>query len=67
MAIYKVSIVVIGSSHPGAIVNLSEEPKVGNKIKLGTEEFLIQEILELMPPKGDFYFLHLTCVPKPTE
>ncbi|MEN8240684.1 MAG: hypothetical protein ABFS17_02090 [Chloroflexota bacterium] len=67
MAIYKVSIVVVGSNHPGAIVNLSEEPKVGTSIKLGTEEFLIEEILELMPPKGDFYFLHLTCVPIPAE
>ena len=67
MTTYKVSIVVVGSSHPGAIVNLSDEPKVGNSIKLGSEEFLIQEILELMPPKGDFYFLHLPCVPKPSE
>ena len=65
MTIYKVSIVVVGSNHPGAIVNLSEEPKVGNLIKLGSEKFLIQEILELMPPKGDFCFLHLTCEPKP--
>lgn len=65
MTIYKVSIVVVGSSHPGAIVNLSEEPKVGNSIKLGSEKFFIKEILELMPPKGDFCFLHLTCEPKP--
>ena len=67
MAIYKVSIVVLGGGHPGAIVNLFVEPKVGNSIKLGSEEFIIQEILELMPPKGDFYFLHLTCVPKPND
>ena len=67
MVTYKVSIVVLGGSHPGAIVNLYEEPKVGNTIKLGTDEFIIQEILELMPPKGDFYFLHLTCEPKPKE
>jgi hypothetical protein len=64
MAIYKVSIVVLGGSHPGAIVNLYEEPKVGNSIKLGSDEFVIQEILQLMPQKGDFHFLHLTCVPK---
>lgn len=64
MAIYKVSIVVIKSDHPGAIVNLTEEPKVGNTISLGNQEFVIVEILQLMPPKGDFHFLHLTCEPK---
>jgi hypothetical protein len=63
MAIYKVSVVVIKSDHPGAIVNLREEPKVGNTIKLGKEKFVIREILELMPPKGEFHFLHLTCEP----
>ena len=64
MAIYKVSVVVIKCDHPGAIVNLHEEPKIGNTIKLGTDEFVIVEILQLMPPKGDFHFLHLTCEPK---
>jgi hypothetical protein len=64
MAIYKVSIVVIKSDHPGAIVNLREEPKVGKTIKLGNDEFVIIEILQLMPPKGEFHFLHLTCEPK---
>ena len=67
MTTYKVSIVVINSSHPGAIVNLTEEPVLGNTITLGKEKFVIREILELMPPKGDFNFLHLTCEPKPTE
>lgn len=66
MAIYKVSVVVVKSDHPGAIVNLQEEPRVGNSIRLGNEEFVIVEILQLMPPKGDFHFLHLTCEPKTT-
>ena len=61
MAVYKVSIVVSDGSHTGAIVNLSETPKVGSTIKLGKDIFLIQEVVELMPPRGDFYFYHLTC------
>jgi hypothetical protein len=64
MAIYKVSVVVTKENHPGAILNLKEEPSVGNAIKLGNEEFIIMEVLELMPPRGDFHFLHVTCVPK---
>ena len=64
MANYKVSIVVTKSYHPWAIVNLREEPKIGNTIILETEEFVIVEILQLMPPKGVFHFLHLTCEPK---
>lgn len=65
MATYKVSCVVIESQHPGAILNLEERPQVGNTIKLGDKEFLILEIMELMPPRDDFYFLHITCKPLP--
>jgi hypothetical protein len=61
MAIYKVSIVVADGSHPGAILNLSEKPEVGRTIKLGDVIFRIEEVIELMPPRGDFYFYHLTC------
>jgi hypothetical protein len=64
MAVYKTSIVVTDDAHPGAILNLDEEPVVGNTLKLGDDEFLIVEVLELMPSRGDFYFLHVTCSPK---
>jgi hypothetical protein len=63
MSVYKVSVVVTKGNHPGAIVNLHEMPEVGKTINLGDEEFLIKEVLELMPPRGDFHFLHVTCVP----
>ena len=64
MAVYKVSVVVTQGDHPGAILNLQEEPLVGNTLKLGEEEFTILEVLELMPSRGDFHFLHVTCAPK---
>ena len=32
--IYKVSYVVIGSQHPGAIINHIERPKVGDRLSL---------------------------------
>jgi hypothetical protein len=61
MPVYKVSIVVTDGSHPGAILNLSDKPEVGRTIRLGKDVFLIEEVVELMPPRGDFFFYHLTC------
>ncbi len=63
MAVYKVSCVVIEGDHPGAILNLKQAPEVGNTIELGGDDFTILEVLELMPPRGDFHFLHITCKP----
>ena len=63
MAIYKVSYVVIGRSHPGTIVNLNNRPEVGQIVQLGDEDFIVVEVIDLMPPRGDFHFLHATCRP----
>jgi hypothetical protein len=59
--IYKVSYVVVGGEHPGAIANVDKPPQVGDRVILGSHEFEIIEILELMPPRGEFSFLHATC------
>lgn len=59
--IYKVSYVVIGGEHPGAIANVDEPPQVGDEVELGKDRFEIIEVLELMPPRGEFSFLHATC------
>lgn len=59
--IYKVSYVVVGGEHPGAIANVEQPPQVGDRVTLGKYEFEIIEILELMPPRGEFSFLHATC------
>ena len=59
--IYKVSYVVIGGEHPGAIANVETPPQVGDRVKLGKYEFEILDVMELMPPRGGFAFLHATC------
>lgn len=61
MAIYKVSYVVKGSNHPGGIINKDKPPKIGEKFRVGDVLFEILEVVELMPPRGDFYYLHATC------
>jgi len=61
--IYKVSFVVKGGTHPGGIQNLEEEPKVGDVWKLGDQEFEIIEVMEIIPPRGNFAYLHATCRP----
>ncbi|MBN1580722.1 MAG: hypothetical protein JXA89_08450 [Anaerolineae bacterium] len=61
--IYKVSFVVQGGAHPGGIQNLDERPEPGNVLELGGERFEIIEVMEIIPPRGDFAYLHATCKP----
>ncbi len=61
--IYKVSFVIIGRHHPGEIVNMDTPPHVGDKIQLGDETFEITEVVDLIPPRGEFAYLHATCKP----
>lgn len=63
MAIFKVSYVIIGRAHPGTIVNLDHRPKVDERVTLGDEDFIVVEVIDLMPPRGDFHFIHATCRP----
>jgi hypothetical protein len=63
MPTYKLSIVVPGRRDVGGIQNLSKEPKVGDKLVLGREEYEIINVVELMPPRGNFFYLHATCRP----
>jgi hypothetical protein len=65
--IYKVSYVVRGGSHPGAILDADEMPQVGSVVTFGGADFEIIEIMELMPARGGFGFLHATCVPVEKE
>lgn len=58
--IYKVSYVVLGGEYSGAIINQMEEPKPGEKVQIGKNFFEIVEVNEIMPPRGDFAFLHAT-------
>ncbi len=60
---FKVSIVVPGRKDVGGIQNLTKEPKPGDTLTLGKEEYEIVNVSELMPPRGDFAYLHATCRP----
>ncbi|MFN2109821.1 MAG: hypothetical protein ACK2UI_09175 [Anaerolineae bacterium] len=59
--IYKVSYVVIGGQHGGMVINQDEAPQVGHQIELGGQMCEIIEVQELVPPMGDFAYLHATC------
>ncbi len=63
MLIYQVSYVVIGGKHPGAIVVQTKRPQVGDLVTLGDQQFMITEVIDLMPPSGGVTFLHATCRP----
>lgn len=58
--IYKISYVVLGKEHPGAIMNADHKPEVGEHVNLGKEEFVVDEIVDLIPTRGIFHYLHAT-------
>ena len=58
--IYKVSYVVVGGDFPGAIVNQDTPPQLGEVVELGEDEFEIIEVTDLIPPQGDFAYLHVS-------
>jgi hypothetical protein len=62
--IYKVSYVVLGSEHPGTILNTRRRPSVGDRLALGDQAFLVVEVLDLIPARGEFVFLHVTLQPE---
>ncbi|MEA3309359.1 MAG: hypothetical protein U9Q70_07600 [Chloroflexota bacterium] len=59
--IYKVSYVIKNSKQPGAIINQSAPPEIDSEIQLGAHKCQIVEIEELLPPQGNFAYLHVTC------
>ena len=60
---YKVSFLVPGRRDIGSIENMDHLPQVGDRVELKGEQFVIVEVVELMPPRGDFAYLHATCKP----
>ncbi|MFQ5407615.1 MAG: hypothetical protein ACE5FI_04230 [Anaerolineales bacterium] len=61
--IYKISYVVTEGDHPGAIINAPEPPQIGDRVHLGDGDFEVVEVFDLMPPRGEFHYLHVTCRP----
>jgi hypothetical protein len=67
MAIYKVSYVIIGDDNPGSILNQDHMPVQGERVILGNKTFEVVEVLELVPPRGDFHYVHVTCRPMTSD
>jgi hypothetical protein len=63
MAIYKISYVIIGDDNPGTILNQNHLPAKGELVNLGEKTFEVIEVLELVPPRGEFHYIHVTCRP----
>ncbi len=63
--IYKVSYAVIGKPHLGMMIDQDTAPQVGEQLSLGDDDELCEvvEVQDLMPPMGDFAYLHVTCKP----
>ena len=61
MTVYKLSIVVPGRRDIGGILNLEQKPKSGDIVVLGREQYKIADLVELMPPRGNFVYLHAVC------
>ncbi len=61
--IYKVSYVVIGGEYPGAVVNQDAPPQEGDIVKLAGQRFRVVEIADLIPPQGDFAYIHAALEP----
>ena len=65
--IYKVSYVIPSHAHPGAIVNQTYMPHVGEKVRLCDVWCAIMETKDLLPPHVEFAYFHVTCrvIPAP--
>ena len=63
MKIYKLSIVVSDQRGVGGIQNLDKKPSTGDILTMGrsSKKYRIITLNELMPPRGNFIYLHATC------
>ncbi|MCC6187892.1 MAG: hypothetical protein IT318_02565 [Anaerolineales bacterium] len=59
--ICKLSIVIPGGTHAGAILDRPRPPQVGERIQLADVTVEVIEVTELLPPRGDFRFIHVTA------
>jgi len=60
LPVYKVSYVAASSEHPGAIINRDHAPIIGERITLGEDLFEVVDVLDLMPPRDEFFYIHAT-------
>jgi hypothetical protein len=57
----KLSIVIPGSPHSGAILNTTTLPQVGDRLPVGDIVVEVVELKELLPASGNFHFVHVTA------
>ncbi len=58
---YKVGYVIPGGNHPNTVLNTRTPPKVGDRVQLAHGVFEVVEVVQPMPPRGEFCFLQATC------
>ncbi len=56
----KLSIVIPGGQHAGAILDAASIPEEGDELQLGSVRVRVLEVRELLPPRGEFHFVHVT-------
>ncbi len=56
----KLSIVIPSGEHAGAIIDTPAMPNVGDRLAVGNVTVEVVEVMELLPPRGDFRFVHVT-------
>ena len=57
----KLSIVIPGSPHSGAILNTTALPQVGDRLPVGDILVEVVELKELLPASSNFHFVHVTA------
>ena len=62
--IYKVSYAISGQPHSGLIRNEDYLPGIGDIVSIGDASFEVTEVIELIPPRGDWGYYHVTCIPQ---
>jgi hypothetical protein len=60
---YKVSYVISGEDRPGSIQIQQQRPRPGEKIELEDGLYAVIEVFDLVPPHGEFRYIHVTCEP----
>jgi hypothetical protein len=63
MGVFKLSIVIPGRREISGIQNIEKEPKLGDILTIGTEKFEIVEVAPLIPPRENFAYYHVICMP----
>ena len=66
---YKVSYVVNNGEQPPTIINTGRPPQAGDRVQLNKNEVEVIEVVQTIPPRGEFCFLQATCksIEKPTN